>query len=208
MENENKSAYRAAQHFSAKYNYCFSEKLFQNWNKNKDGIRETHSTKKRAIGGGQKPTLEELKHLLADEIIELRISKYKVTKAFIADRARMLAAENRKEGFKASNRWLIGFMDRFDFSLRRTTNLTTLTDDQLVGRAVDYMTYLHAKLPLINLSKTLLMDETAVYFEDGRTQTVDIKGRRHVVLKSTVMCDMVCTQRQHGVMLVFSIYVC
>ena len=102
MENENKSAYKAAHHFSAKHKYCFSEKLFQNWNKNKDRIRETHSAKKRAIGGGRKPTLEELEHLLSDEIIELRISKYKVTRAFIADRARMLAAENGKEGFKAS----------------------------------------------------------------------------------------------------------
>ena len=29
------------------------------------------------------------------------------------------------------------------------------------------------------------MDETAVYFEDNRTQTVDLVGRKHVVMKST-----------------------
>jgi protease II len=55
MENENKSAYKAAQHFSAKH-----KKLFQNWNKNKDRIRETHSAKKRAIGGGRKPTFDQM----------------------------------------------------------------------------------------------------------------------------------------------------
>jgi len=57
------------------------------------------------------------------------------------------------------------------------TNLTTLTDDQLIQRAVDYMKYLGMRRPFLNLSKTLCMDETAVYFEDARTQTVDLQGR-------------------------------
>jgi hypothetical protein len=34
------------------------------------------------------------------------------------------------------------------------------------------------------------MDETAIYFENGRRKTVDFKGRRHVVLKSTGFASM------------------
>ena len=34
------------------------------------------------------------------------------------------------------------------------------------------------------------MDETAVYFEDNRTQTVDLVGRKHVVMKSTGFSSM------------------
>ena len=79
---------------------------------------------------------------------------------------------------------------RNGFSLRRLTNLTTLTDIQLIDRSVSYMSYLRFRLPFINLTKTLLMDETAVYFEDTRTQTVDISGRRHVVMKSTGFASM------------------
>ena len=81
-------------------------------------------------------------------------------------------------------------MDRNNVSLRRMTNLTTLSDSQLIQRAVDYFIYLNSRIPYINNNKTLLMDETAIYFDDARTQTVDFKGRSHVVLKSTGYSSM------------------
>ena len=34
------------------------------------------------------------------------------------------------------------------------------------------------------------MDETAVYFEDCRTQTIDFEGRRHVIMKSAGFSSM------------------
>eukprot|EP00644_Phytophthora_capsici_P014948 jgi/Phyca11/20524/fgenesh1_pg.PHYCAscaffold_65_\ len=40
------------------------------------------------------------------------------------------------------------------------------------------------------MDHTVLMDETAVYFEDRRRQTVDVTGARHVVLKSTGFASM------------------
>ncbi|KAJ0401148.1 hypothetical protein P43SY_004355 [Pythium insidiosum] len=39
-------------------------------------------------------------------------------------------------------------------------------------------------------SQTVLMDETAVYFEDARDQTVDVTGSRHVVVRSTGFASM------------------
>ena len=39
------------------------------------------------------------------------------------------------------------------------------------------------------------MDKTAVLFEDFRTQTIDFKGRKHVIMKSTgfsLMCITSC----------------
>ncbi|KAG1685012.1 hypothetical protein DVH05_009779 [Phytophthora capsici] len=38
--------------------------------------------------------------------------------------------------------------------------------------------------------RTVLMDETAVYFEDPRLDTVDVVGARHVVLRSTGFASM------------------
>jgi len=43
-------------------------------------------------------------------------------------------------------------------------------------RAVNYMRYLQKRLTNLNLSKILLMVETAIFFEDNRTQTVDVVG--------------------------------
>ncbi|KAG3176853.1 hypothetical protein PC128_g17089 [Phytophthora cactorum] len=81
-------------------------------------------------------------------------------------------------------------MQRNNLSLRRRTNLTTLTDEVLVDRAVSFMRFLQEHNPTMNLNKTVLMDETAIYFEDPRNQTVDEIGARHVVLRSTGFASM------------------
>ena len=88
-----------------------------------------------------------------------------------------MAAENNIE-LQATGNWVTLFLRRHGFSLQRMTNLTTLTNNQLVQRAVDYMKYLRGRISFINLSKTLLMDETAVYLEDARTQPVDLRFQR------------------------------
>ncbi|EEY60184.1 uncharacterized protein PITG_12511 [Phytophthora infestans T30-4] len=41
-----------------------------------------------------------------------------------------------------------------------------------------------------NFTHTVWVDETAVYFEDAREQTVQIRGSRHVVVKSTGFASM------------------
>ena len=49
------------------------------------------------------------------------------------------------------------------------TNFTTLMDDQLVQQAIYYVFFIEANRHKIDLCQTLLMDETAVYFEDACT---------------------------------------
>ncbi|KAG2993294.1 hypothetical protein PC128_g23739 [Phytophthora cactorum] len=78
--------------------------------------------------------------------------------------------------FAASDHWVSNFMRRFEISLRRRTNLTVLDDDVLVNRAVCNMSFLREQVPTIDLEKTILMDETAVYFEDARASTLDLRG--------------------------------
>ncbi|OWZ05711.1 hypothetical protein PHMEG_00022146, partial [Phytophthora megakarya] len=65
----------------------------------------------------------------------------------------------------ASPKWVTEFMKWNDVSLRRRTNLTTLTDDQLVGRTMSYMRCLSSKKKTFSFANTVLMDETAVYLK-------------------------------------------
>lgn len=183
------SCYKAAKHFSQRDKCVYCPSMFRQWCKNRESIRSQSNTMKRIKGGGRKTSMGELEDRILSEVIELRLMKIKVTRTFISDRAISLGEENNIS-IKGSGRWVDGFMKRNGLSLRRTTNLTTLSDDILVERAVCYMTYLHELKSSINLSKTLLMDETSVFFEDIRTQTVDIKGRRHVVMRSTGFASM------------------
>ncbi|KAE9052173.1 hypothetical protein PR001_g757 [Phytophthora rubi] len=81
-------------------------------------------------------------------------------------------------------------MARNNLTLRKRTNLTTLTDDVLVDRAEAFMKFLEDHKPQMNHERTILMDETAVYFEDARPYTVDEIGARHVVVRSTGFASM------------------
>ncbi|RAW33339.1 hypothetical protein PC110_g10353 [Phytophthora cactorum] len=81
-------------------------------------------------------------------------------------------------------------MRRFEVSLRRRTNLTILNDDIRVERAARYMSFLRDLEPTIDLEQTVLMDETAVYFEDARQTTLNFTGARHVVIRSNGFASM------------------
>lgn len=190
MESNQVTAYQAVKYFNAKDDYTYDQSMFRRWFKKREQIKSTTVTKKRLPGAGRKPALDGLEEMLADEIVELRLLKLKVTRSFIAMRGKMLALDAGLDAFKSSSHWVTNFMKRHGFSLRRMTNLTTLTDDQLLQRAVDYMKYLQSRMANLNLQRTLLMDEMAVYFEDARTQTVDLSGRRHVIMKSTGFASM------------------
>ena len=81
-------------------------------------------------------------------------------------------------------------MQRYRLTLRRTTNLTVLSDEVLVDRAVKYMAFLQDRMPSWDADRTVLMDETAVFFEDPRLHTVDEVGARHIVIRSTGFSSM------------------
>nr|CCA16569.1 conserved hypothetical protein [Albugo laibachii Nc14] len=102
----------------------------------------------------------------------------------------MVASDLHILEFAASDKWLAGFMARFGLSMRRTTNLTVLDDEELTYGAVRYMAFLGYLKPSENLSRAMLMDKTAVYFENSKRQTVDITGARHVVLRLSGLGSM------------------
>ena len=146
----------------------------------------------RVEGGGRRRALGDLEDLLLDAIIERRLRKEKVKREWIADKAREIFEGIETDGtqFVASPAWVSKFMRRNDLSLRRHTNLTVLSDEKLIDRAVSYMQYLANRVSDFDLDKTVLMDETAVFFEDLRNTTVDVTGSRHVVVRSTGFASM------------------
>jgi hypothetical protein len=142
--NEGNSPYRAWKYFSNRDNTEHDNSIFHQWKKRREDISITGATKKRSVGRGRKLKLEDTEDILVDEIVNLQLQKLKVTRTFIRERAKQMAEEaNIGEEFKASSHWATLYLRRNGFSLRRTTNLTTLTDDQLIQQAVDYVKYLH-----------------------------------------------------------------
>lgn len=88
--------------------------------------------------------------------------KINVTGNFILDRALMVVEQNKID--LKFNSWSDGIFEKKNLTLRRTTNITKLTVDVLIGHAISHKRYLRNIEPSIDLCKTLLMDETTVYF--------------------------------------------
>ncbi|KAG3243806.1 hypothetical protein PI124_g11373 [Phytophthora idaei] len=151
------------------------------WWRLREKIKAAAPHQARVTGGGHKPLSETLEDLLYEKFVTKRTKKEKVTRSWLASMALTLYASEAAElqsppPFAASDHWVSNFMRRFEISLRRRTNLTVLDDDVLVNRAVCYMSFLREQVPTIALEKTVLMDETAVYFEDARASTLDFTG--------------------------------
>jgi hypothetical protein len=148
---------------------------------------KTDVLKKRLEGGGRNTILGLVEDDLYDRIIDYRTQKIKVTREIIKQWAREMSPN---QTFRASESWMAGFFKRKSLFLRRVTNITTLSDDELIQRAVSYMKFLENMKAEADYNYTILVDETAMYFEDPRLITVDSKGNRHVVLKSTGFASM------------------
>ncbi|KAG6611416.1 Pogo transposable element with KRAB [Phytophthora cinnamomi] len=181
---------RAIRHFRAQ-GLKLDGGSVRRWWRDREKLLAADPSMRRLPGGGRRPLSAAMEDALYDEIVAKRLRKEKVTRAWIDHMARVIYASHHDDdavfgGFAASPHWITGFMRRYGLSLRRRTNLTTLTDETLVERAVSYMKFLRSAVPAMDLNRTILMDETAVYFEDARNQTVDITGSRHVVPRAWV----------------------
>lgn len=186
--DDNRTAYQAAQHFGN-----ITQATIRGWVRQADEIESFQLTKRarRVPGAGRKALLEEFETLIVDMILMERAEKHRVRRSDVLRWARGIARENNIDNFKASDHWLHNFMQRNGLSLRKRTNLTTLDDNKLLNRAFEFMKYLKRKVrPEHDLKQIVLMDETAVYLEDPRENTVDITGARHVIIKSTGFSSM------------------
>ena len=150
------------------------------------------SNAKRLDNAGRKCVLsQEIEHELYEWIMYQRMQlQQKVSIEAIIVKAKQLATANNIKNFGGSRSWQIGFFNRFDLSLRRVTNKCVYSKEQLVERAVVYLIYLKTKVGTIKKENIRMHDETAVYFEDMGTTTVDITGSRHVPVKTTPYSTM------------------
>ena len=193
-EDNPKTSYAAEQYFCAK-GHSVTKQTIHGWLLKRDEIfLNSHKKARRLAGGGNRPALPpEVEDILKGLILEERQEGNRVNGSLVKQWAVELAEEHQIENFSASCGWLDRFLQRNELSFRRVTNLTSLTMDELVQRAFRYMDFLQQKIlipPGIDHSHTVLMDETAVYLEDPRRVTVNEKGKRHVILKSTGFASM------------------
>ena len=189
VKDHGATAYRAWKHFRTEHPNV-QESQVRQWLKKKDEIEAGRVCGARVAGAGRPPLSRSLEDVLFEFIFQMRMQKHMVKKSLIKKKALDIANEMGILDFRASDGWLRRFFSRYDLTLRRATNLTRLSDIDVVQRAVSYFSYLRSVRKNYSASNVVLMDETAVFFETTRTSTVDVVGARHVVLRTTGFASM------------------
>lgn len=177
---------RAARHYLAQ-GWKLDSGSVRKWRRMRDKSMAVDPRSRRLPGRGHKLLSDSMKENLHNEGMRKRLQKEKMTRWWIASMARVLhAAEattdqdddnNSPITFAASQHRVSNFMKHFGMSLHRRTNLTTLTVDVLVSRAVSYMLFLSQSKVRMEYSSTISMDKRAIYFEDARPRSVDVTAR-------------------------------
>ncbi|KAG4045307.1 hypothetical protein PC123_g19282 [Phytophthora cactorum] len=149
-------ASRAEAHFRAKGWRVSAATLRERW-RNRDAIEDTHGHRKRLDGARRKPLLVHVGGILFDLVIERQSRKKNVSREWIAETAMALFDEtgNSAQRCVASDNWVTRFM----------------------------MAFIEERKPDMDPARVIMMNETAVFFEDPRPHTVNQRGARRVVMR-------------------------
>ncbi|KFM75291.1 Pogo transposable element with KRAB, partial [Stegodyphus mimosarum] len=119
--------------------------------------------KKRRVGSGRQPLFSELEDCIWEWIAGRRAMALVVRRADIQKFALETAIEfdiSTKE-FKASSHWLDNFLKRYELSLRRSTTLFKLENNEVVKRALALKLFVDGiDFSKYQLSNMIAMDET------------------------------------------------
>lgn len=182
-----RTSYAAAKKFK-KEGLEINRPTIQGWIANKDEILNLSNMKgSRLKGAGRKCALgEDLENELKDVILNEREEGNRVCGTDVQRWARELSLSANLTDFNASDGWLRNFLSRQNFSFRKVTNPTSLSDKVLIDRAVKFMADLQKGLSTgLEKDQCILMDESTVYLEDPRRVTINESGERQVNIKST-----------------------
>lgn len=170
------SGEQAAKHFN------IDPKRIRYWKKQKMDLAAANKKRARLPGGGRKKVSEELDPKLSEWIHSMRDDHNRVTRKMIRNKALEIYPTVSDGGarFVASRGWLQKFLNRNGFSLRRRTTMAQKDPDLLVS-FVDYVGKIVVSKGISEKS-IIAMDETAVWFDMVSPSTIDIRGRKSVLL--------------------------
>ena len=120
-------------------------KRIREWREQEKKLREedqvcVQKKRKRLSGGGRKPRCEELERKLQAWICSSREERrlWRTT-CMIQRQAMEIFQQDGKENFAASNGWLMRFLKRFGFTLRRRTTVSQRIPALFIPKIVSFI---------------------------------------------------------------------
>lgn len=166
--------------------FNIDRKTLREWIAAEENIREAPKTRCRGDGGGRKLTSESFEDTLVNQIEDFRLRRMNVSRSLIMKWAHELK-ENAVENLSLSVGWLTGFLRRNKFSLRKVSNASTLSDEEIVRRASSFISHVKKIIFEYRITPENIwnMDETAIFIEDDETSMIERVGSKRVAISSS-----------------------
>ena len=167
---------------AAEREFSVSEKVVRDWRKMKETLLEMPRTKRARRG--KQAHYPEMERELAGWITDQRNNGYIVSLLQIRLQAKKL---NSDASFKASNGWTHRFMQRHNLSLRQKTKISQKLPNDLEDKITSFHSFLLKQRKQIDfeLGQIGNMDETPMSFDLPGNRTVDVKGKKTVMIRTT-----------------------
>lgn len=131
----------------------------------------------------------ELEEYLLNLVVKNRKDGFIVTWSMIRDEAIKWSFHHQELtlGFKASNRWISGFMKRNNFVLRQKTKIAQKLPADVETKVISFQRYVIQIRKEFNFQLCSIgnMDETPMQFDMVGNTTIDVKGSKTVSVRST-----------------------
>ena len=167
--------------------YGISEKLVRDWKKSEDSLKEMPA--KKCANRGAKPRWPELEKDVSEWVLENRQNGFPVSRNAIRVYALKWAKSNpsKSENFKATASWCSTFMKRNDLVLRQKTKIAQKLPAELEEKVMNFQKFIIDRRKEYNygLAQIGNMDETPMNFDMPTNRTVDVKGTKSVLIKTT-----------------------
>ena len=169
--------------------YGVNERQVRDWRKALDDLKKMDRTKKARRGASAQ--CPELEAALVEWVEDQTQSGYAVSRLGI----RLKALRMCKEGlhpstptFSASAGWCTRFMKRHSLSIRQKTKISQHLPKDMDNKVLSFQRYIIKKRKEVDYPMCMIgnMDETPMNFDMPSNQTVDIKGKKTIMIKTTV----------------------
>src|SRR5688572_14551253 len=133
---------------------------------------------------GKSSSLPELENLLFQWVQDLRQESKAVTRNIVTKKAKKLAETDEIkqlyltiQDFKFSNKWLDGFIGRFNLSNRRRTIISQHLPKDLIEKQHSFLSFVLFKRTQYDYSLNLIanLDETSLSFDLPSSTTLEMK---------------------------------
>ena len=162
-----------------------NEKLVRDWRRNVDKLQSMpHKT---CADHGKKCYWPALEDEVTMWVTEQRQDGYILTRNLIRLHAQVLAQKRNVANFSGTNSWCTRFMKRRGLAIRQKTKIAQKLPNDLEEKIVSFQKYLinARKRDDYELVQIGNMDETPVWFDMPAARTVESRGVKTVLLKTT-----------------------